>query len=189
MSRDRVIAWAASISIEASSSRISPDGGHPDRKSEPRARAELAAYLEDEIAPALTALGTPVAAWRIRRRLACRFCSPSAARGPADRPCSPTARRRGRGMEEDWRDGLDPGGSRGRGSAGMAGGRRTTRAAFHQHRGPGRRAGRQGLARLHLQDPDRDRRGDGLPRPSRRGAPTRRLPRADVLIGSDGRGF
>jgi acetylornithine deacetylase/succinyl-diaminopimelate desuccinylase-like protein len=110
MSRDRVIAWAAQHFdrgqfFEDLARRVAI----PTESQNPARGAELAAYLDDEIAPALTALG-----------YACRRLeNPKAPRMPflfaerregADRPTVLTYGHGDvvRGMEEDWRDGLDP---------------------------------------------------------------------------------
>ncbi|HEX7511956.1 MAG TPA: M20 family metallopeptidase [Candidatus Methylomirabilis sp.] len=110
MSRDRVIAWAAQHFdrgqfFEDLARRVAI----PTESQNPARGAELAAYLEDEIAPALTAMGY------VCRRLE----NPKAPRMPflfaerregADRPTVLTYGHGDvvRGMEEDWRDGLDP---------------------------------------------------------------------------------
>jgi acetylornithine deacetylase/succinyl-diaminopimelate desuccinylase-like protein len=110
MSRDRVIAWATQQFdrgqfFEDLARRVAI----PTESQNPARGAELAAYLVDEIAPTLAAMGY------VCRRLE----NPKAPRMPflfaerregADRPTVLTYGHGDvvRGMEEDWREGLDP---------------------------------------------------------------------------------
>jgi len=110
MSRDRVIAWAAQHFdrgqfFEDLARRVAI----PTESQNPARWAELAAYLDDEIAPALTAMG--YACRRLENQKAPRMPFLFAERREgADRPTVLTYGHGDvvRGMEEDWRDGLDP---------------------------------------------------------------------------------
>jgi acetylornithine deacetylase/succinyl-diaminopimelate desuccinylase-like protein len=110
MSRDRVIAWAAQHFdrgqfFEDLARRVAI----PTESQNPARWAELAAYLDDEIAPALTAMG--YACRRLENQKAPRMPFLFAERREgADRPTVLTYGHGDvvHGMEEDWRDGLDP---------------------------------------------------------------------------------
>jgi acetylornithine deacetylase/succinyl-diaminopimelate desuccinylase-like protein len=110
LSRDRVIAWAAQYFDEGRFfEELARRVAIPTESQNPARDAELRAYLDDEIAPTLSAMG-----------YACRRLeNPKVSRMPfllaerSEGAGRPTVLTYGhgdvvRGMEGEWRDGLDP---------------------------------------------------------------------------------